>query len=111
MIILSNFPIFKIVVFINLQYCQQNIWKTGSYVRLGWTSNSIHSLHFTFARSGLMDVLKCCSLIVFLQIYGNVNLANGEGLDVSSEGELVEKLLSNYHKHGRPVIDVIVVSK
>ena len=56
-------------------------------------------------------MLKCCSLIVFLQIAGNVNLANGEGLDVSSEGELVEKLLSNYHKHGRPVLDVIVVSK
>jgi len=59
----------------------------------------------TFARSGLMEVLKCCCLIVFLQIAGNVNLANGEGLDVSSEGELVEKLLSNYHKHGRPVLD------
>ena len=59
-----------------------------------------------------MEVLKCfCSLIVFLQIAGKVNLANGEGLDVSSEGELVEKLLSNYHKHGRPVLDVIVVSK
>jgi len=25
---------------------------------------------------------------------------------VSSEGELVEKLLSSYHKHGRPVLDV-----
>jgi len=32
-------------------------------------------------------------------------LANGEGLDVSSEGELVQKLLSKYHKHGRPVLD------
>ena len=58
-----------------------------------------------------MEVFKCCSLIVFLQIAGKVYLANGEGLDVSSEGELVEKLLSNYHKHGRPVLDVIVVSK
>ena len=53
-----------------------------------------------------MEVFKFCNLIVFLS--GGVIWANGEGLDVSSEGELVEKLLSSYHKHGRPVLDVSI---
>merc|ERR1711971_1178355 len=56
-----------------------------------------------WSRSGFMEVFHLCNLIVFLS--GGVNLANGEGLDVSSEGELVQKLLSSYHKHGRPVLD------
>ena len=56
-----------------------------------------------WSRSGFMELFKFCSLIVFLQLS-----ANGEELDVKSEGELVEKLLSNYHKHGRPVINVSI---
>jgi len=53
------------------------------------------------SRSGFMELFKFCNLIVFLQLSG----ANREELDVNNEGELVEKLLSNYHKHGRPVLD------
>ena len=61
-----------------------------------------------WSRSGFMELFKFCSLIVFLQLSGGFDSANGEELDVSSEGELVEKLLSNYHKHGRPVINVSI---
>ena len=60
------------------------------------------------ARSGFMELFKFCNLIVFLQLSGGFDSANGEELDVNSEGELVEKLLSNYHKHGRPVINVSI---
>ena len=55
-----------------------------------------------------MEVFKFCNLIVFLQVSGGFNPTNGEELGVMSEGELVEKLLSNYHKHGRPVLNVSI---
>ena len=65
-----------------------------------------------------MEVFKLCGLILFLQISGGID--DGEGIKrlenprqaIDNEGELVEHLLSNYHKHGRPVLDVsICVSK
>ena len=55
-----------------------------------------------------MEVFKFCNLIVFLQVSGGFNPTNGEELGVMREGELVEKLLSNYHKNGRPVLDVSI---
>ena len=55
-----------------------------------------------------MEVFKFCNLIVFLQLSGGFNPTNGEELGGMREGELVEKLLSNYHKHGRPVLNVSI---
>ena len=55
-----------------------------------------------------MEVFKFCNLIVFLQLSGGFNPTNGEELGGMSEGELVEKLMSNYHKHGRPVLNVSI---
>ena len=55
-----------------------------------------------------MEVFKFCNIVVFLQLSGGFNPANGEEEGGTSEGELVEKLMSNYHKHGRPVLNVSI---
>ena len=57
-----------------------------------------------------MEVFKFCNIVVFFQLSGGLNPSKGEEEGVTSEGELVEKLLSKYHKHGRPVLDVSIQS-
>merc|ERR1719430_1191397 len=53
-----------------------------------------------------MEVFKLSGLILFLQLSGGIA---GEEVNrwqaIDNEGQLVEKLLSKYHKHGRPVLD------
>ena len=54
-----------------------------------------------------MEVFRLSGLILFLQLSGGIaGEEENPWQAIDNEGQLVEKLLSNYHKHGRPVLDV-----
>jgi len=52
-----------------------------------------------------MEVFKLCAGLILLLLQRSGGVVGEELGTVSNEGELVEKLLSKYHKHGRPVLD------